>query len=96
MGMSVIGFMYKIEAYYQMHGLHHLWISRLVVVMGGFLVIMLLLAQNWQGVALSGIGSILSLVIITFLTQGTTHKEAVESANKDVKKSLLKKLDNCC
>jgi hypothetical protein len=47
-------------------------------------------------VFLGAMSSLLLLVITTFLLQGTTHREAVESAGTEVKKSLLKKLDNCC
>ncbi|NQV12060.1 hypothetical protein HQ524_01730 [Candidatus Uhrbacteria bacterium] len=96
MGMSVTGFMYKLEAYYKSHKLRHLWFSRLVVILGGFLSVIVLLQRNWQVFLLVGISSILLLVIATFLTQGTTHEDAVESAGDGVKKSLLKKLDNCC
>lgn len=96
MGMSVTGLMYKLEAYFKVHELKHLWIARLVVILGGFTTIMLLLTQSWEGTLLSGIGSVLALVIVTFLLQGTTHHDAVESAHEGVKKSILKKLDNCC
>jgi len=96
MGMSVTGFMYKLETYYNVNALRHLWMARLVTVLGGFLTVMLIVERSWQGALVSGIGSLIGLVIISFLLQGTTHREAVESAGDGVKKSLLKKLDNCC
>jgi hypothetical protein len=96
MGMSVTGLMYKMEEAYKKNRLNHLWAARLTVILGGFLTITLLLGENRQGALLAGIGTLLLLVIISFLIQGTTHRDAVESAPGDVKKSLLKKLDNCC
>jgi hypothetical protein len=96
MGMSVTGLMHKLEVYYTSRHLHHLWIARLVVVLGGFTTIILILRENWQGVFLSVMPSLLLLVIVTFLLQGTTHRDAMESAGDGVKKSLLKRLDNCC
>lgn len=96
MGMSVSGLMYKLEGYYKSHHLRHLWAVRLVVILGGFTTITMLISQNWPGLLLVGIGVVLLLVVISFLIQGTTHDDALQSADKGVKKSLLKKLDNCC
>ncbi|KKW32449.1 MAG: hypothetical protein UY76_C0028G0020 [Candidatus Uhrbacteria bacterium GW2011_GWA2_52_8d] len=96
MGMSVTGLMYKLAGYYQKHGLRHVWAARLAILIGGFMVVLLLLQGNGRGVFLSGVGSLLVVAIISSLMQKTTHKQAVESSGQGVKKSLLKKLDNCC
>lgn len=96
MGMSATGLMYKLGAYYEKRRLRHLWAVRLIVILGGYTIITMLLSQNWPGVLLVGIGVLLLLVVISFLAQGTTHQDAVQEAGDGVKKSLLKKLDNCC
>ncbi len=96
MGMSVTGLMFKAAEYYQKYGLRHLWAARLVILVGGFATVLLLLQGNGRGVFVSAAGSLIALVIVSFLMQHTTHKQAVESSGQGTKKSLLKKLDNCC
>jgi len=96
MGMSVTGLMFKVAEFYKKRSMRHLWAARLVILMGGFTTILLLLQGNGRSMFVSGVGTFLALVILSFLMQKTTHKEAVESSGQGVKKSLLKKLDNCC
>ncbi len=97
MGMSVTGVMYKIEVVYKAASLKHLWATRLVIILGGFYTVVLLLQRQESLALLIGIGTLLLLAILSFLLQGVTHAQAVSSARVgEDKKSLLKKLDNCC
>ncbi len=97
MGMSVTGIMYKVEAFYKSSRLKHFWFARLLIILGGYYFVVLLLQQKWSLALLLGIGVLTLLVIVSFLLQGVTHEDAVRNAPFDPeKKSLLKKLDNCC
>ncbi|KKW34245.1 MAG: hypothetical protein UY79_C0003G0071 [Parcubacteria group bacterium GW2011_GWA2_53_21] len=96
MGMSVTGIMSKVAAAYERRRLNLAWLARLIVVLGGFLTVVSVIRGD-LGVALfSGVLSLVLLTIVTFLLQGTTHEDAVKSAEEHVHKSLLKKLDHCC
>ena len=96
MGMSVTGIMSKVAAAYERRRLNLAWLARLIVVLGGFLTVVSVIRGD-LGVALfSGVLSLVLLTIVTFLLQGTTHEDAVKSAEGYVHKSLLKKLDHCC
>lgn len=93
MGMSVTGLMFKIVAVYEKRHLHHLWAARLIIILGGFTTVVFLLGQNLGATLLSGITTLLLLAIVSFLLQGTTHAQAVESSGHT---GISKKIDNCC
>lgn len=93
MGMSVTGLMFKIVAAYEKRHLRHLWAARLIVILGGFATVVFLLGQNLGATLLSGIATLLLLAIVSFLLQGTTHTQAVETSGHT---GISKKLDNCC
>ncbi|MEK7620619.1 MAG: hypothetical protein AAB413_05275 [Patescibacteria group bacterium] len=93
MGMSVAGLMFKIVASYEKRHLRHLWAARLIIILGGFATIIFLLGGQFGPMLLSLIVTLLLLAVVSFLLQGTTHAQAVESSGHT---SISKKLDNCC
>lgn len=93
MGMSVAGLMYKIVAAYEKRLLRHLWAARLIVILGGFTTVVFLIGGQFGSTLLSLIATLLALAIVSFLLQGTTHMQAVESSGHS---GISKKLDNCC
>lgn len=96
MGMSVTGLMSKLTTAYQARNLRLLWLARLVIILGGYVIIMALLAKNWPVLFLTILAVGILLIVVSFLLQGITHGDALASAPKGIRKSLLKKLDNCC
>lgn len=92
MGMSVTGLMVKLVAAYEKRHLRHLWAARLIIILGGFATVVSLLEQNLGATLLFGITTLLLLAIVSFLMQGTTHADALESSGR----TGIKKLDNCC
>lgn len=97
MGMSVTGIMYESEAYFERQKLQHFWFVRLVIIIGGLYSVYLFLEESWSILTLIAIASILSIVITTFLLQGTSHVDVLkEQSQKGMKQSLIKKLDDCC
>ncbi|MBI5370307.1 hypothetical protein HZA85_03920 [Candidatus Uhrbacteria bacterium] len=85
MGMSVTGLMYAVAHLYQKHHLKHLWIARLVVIVGGFLFTTSVLSGRWNIAWLIGVVGLILLVIVSFLLQGVKRDY-----------TILKHLDNCC
>lgn len=97
MGMSATGLMYQIESTYKKNHLKHLWLTRLVMMTGGFYFILMILENKWSAAFVLIMSLFIILGILSFLLQGVTHADALKSAHVDEqKKSLLKKLDNCC
>jgi len=94
MGMSVTGIMYKSEGLYQKLKIKNFWFVRLVIIIGGFYGIYAFLQKEWSVFSLIAIGSILLIVITSFLFQGVTHREALKEVKK--KNPIVQKLDNCC
>lgn len=97
MGMSITGMMYKLEIVYREFKLKHFWFTRLVIIIGGLYFIALLLHEQLSEALVVAIVAFLLIIIVSCLAQGTTHEDAVRTANIDEKKkSFLNKLDNCC
>ncbi|MDP4007583.1 MAG: hypothetical protein Q8P68_00140 [Candidatus Peregrinibacteria bacterium] len=95
MGMSITGIMYKSEDLYKEKKIRNFWFVRLVIIIGGFYGIYLLFEQNWDSLIFLLFVMLFSILIPTVFFQKITHEEVVNS-NKEVKKSLLEKLDDCC
>ncbi|MCR4314113.1 MAG: hypothetical protein NUV84_02610, partial [Candidatus Uhrbacteria bacterium] len=93
MGMSVTGLMFKLVTAYEKRHLRHLWAARLIIILGGFTTIVFLLGQNLGATLLFGITTLLLLAVVSFLLQGTTHAQAIDSSGHT---GISKKLDNCC
>ncbi len=96
MGMSVTGIMSKVAAAYERRRLNFAWMARLIVILGGFLTVVSVIRGELGVALLLGVLSLMLLTIVSFFLQGTTHEDAVKSAEDHVHKSLLKKLDRCC
>ena len=97
MGMSVTGIMYKIENAYKRNSLKHLWIARLLILLGGCYSIVFLLREQWRMVILIGVASLIALIIISFLMQKVTYEDALLSTKSaGIKRSMIDRLDNCC
>lgn len=97
MGMSITGLLVKIEFAYKKNHLKHLWLTRLVTIIGGFYFVITLLDKKWSTAFVLLVTIILILGILSFLLQGITHADAIKDVEGTEKeKSLLKKLDNCC
>ncbi|MFA4845216.1 MAG: hypothetical protein WC654_01510 [Patescibacteria group bacterium] len=97
MGMSVVGVMSKLEAVYLAYRLKHLWLARLVMILGGFYTVVLLLSGQTTWALMISIATVIVLTLVSFLLQGVTHGEALAGAQTDGQsKSVIKKLDDCC
>lgn len=97
MGMSVAGFMYKMEGLYKKRGIKNFWFVRLVIVVSGFYFVLNLLEKNFNWVLMIAVLFVLLVSLATFLFQGTTHDDVVKEQEKSGKdSSIIKKLDNCC
>lgn len=97
MGMSITGLLVKIEFAYKKNHLKHLWLARLVTIIGGFYFVFTLLNKKWSTALVLIVTIILILGILSFLLQGITHTDVIKDVEGTEKeKSLLKKLDNCC
>lgn len=94
MGMSVTGIMYKSEGLYKKLKVKNFWFVRLIIIVGGFYGIYTFLQKEWQVFSLIAIGSLLAIILATFLFQGITHKEALKEVKK--RSGIINKLDNCC
>lgn len=95
MGMSLTGLMYKLEPIYKKQQIKNFWFVRLVLVIGGFYSIVLLLEKEWGLFTFVAILSFMSIIVATFLVQGTTHEDVL-SEHKEDKPNIIKKLDDCC
>lgn len=97
MGMSAAGLMYKMEDLFAARRLKHFWLTRLILILGGFYGTLFLLTDRIGFFTITAIAMLIGIVIIAFLAQGTTHHDAVRDAERHGRRrSLLKKLDNCC
>ncbi len=97
MGMSVVGFMYKMEAFYKKHSIRNFWFVRLVIVVSGFYFVLNLLEKKFDWVLMIAVLFVILVSLATFLFQGTTHDDVVKEQGKAGKdSSIIKKLDNCC
>lgn len=95
MGMSVTGIMYKLEEKYQKKKIRNFWIVRLTLIVGGFYSIFYLLKENWDFLFLTVLSSLFIIAISTLFFQKITHKDVLnEQTGK--RKSLLKRLEDCC
>lgn len=96
MGMSVSGLMYKLEPFYKKMRIRNFWFVRIVIIIGGFYGVYLLLTERWEGLMPLTVFGLLALVIASFFFQGLTHEDVIKEEGEHRKKSLLKKLDDCC
>lgn len=94
MGMSVSGIMYKAEGLFKKQNVKNFWFVRLVIIIGGLYGIYALLQKEWSVFTVIAIGSLLLIVIPTFLFQGITHKDALGEVKK--KNAIVHRLENCC
>ena len=97
MGMSIAGFMYKMEAFYKKRGIRNFWFVRLTIVVSGFYFVLNLLERRFDWVLMIAVLFVLLVSLATFLFQGTTHNDVVKEQERSGKdSSIIKKLDNCC
>ncbi|OGJ42384.1 hypothetical protein A3B60_02495 [Candidatus Peregrinibacteria bacterium RIFCSPLOWO2_01_FULL_39_12] len=97
MGMSVAGFMYKMEAAYKKRSIRNFWFVRLAIVISGFYFVFNLLEKKFDWVLMIAVLFVILVSLATFLFQGTTHDDVVKEQEKSGKdSSIIKKLDNCC
>lgn len=96
MGMSVAGLMYKLEPVYKKYRIRNFWFVRLVLIVGGFYAVLFFLRGRWDALVSIAVFSALAIFIATFLFQGVTHEDAVSEIRGKSKRSLVKKLEDCC
>lgn len=96
MGMSITGIMYKMEDFYKKAKIRNFWFVRLVVIVGGYFLIYELLKKEFDIFLFIFIASLIIVAIASLLFQGTTHKEVVEEQKKAGRKTLIKRLEDCC
>ncbi len=97
MGMSIVGIMYKLEALYKKNHLKHLWVTRLIIILGGLYTVIFLLQNRWDIALLIIVASLLIIMTISFLLQGVSHADALKTVgSRDMEKNHIKPLDDCC
>lgn len=97
MGMSITGIMYKMEGIYEKAKIRNFWFVRLVLILGGYAAVYQLLMERWDLVLFISIASLIIMAIASLLFQGTTHRQVLEEQEKmHRRKSLIKRLDDCC
>lgn len=97
MGMSITGIMYKMEKIYKEKKIKNFWLIRLVLIIGGYYLVLSLLNKEWTLLSFLALIIVFGTLIPTLLFQGITHEDVVREQKAEGKdSSLIKKLDDCC
>ncbi|MBI4975820.1 hypothetical protein HZC20_04035 [Candidatus Peregrinibacteria bacterium] len=97
MGMSITGIMYKSEKFYKENKIKNFWLVRLIIIIGGFYLVKGVFEAKWNLVLFIAVIASLSVSILSFFFQNTTHDDVLkEQKTLGRKSSLIKKLENCC
>lgn len=97
MGMSIVGIMYKMEKIYKDKKIKNFWLVRLVIIIGGYYLVLSLLNKEWTLLSFLALIIIFGILLPTLLFQGIIHEDLVQEQKEGGKdSSLLKKLDDCC
>lgn len=95
MGMSLTGIMYKLELLFKSKKIRNFWFARIVIVLGGYYLVSAFLSKEWNFAILLSILVPLGVFMSGIFFQGTSHGDAIKEI-KGSKKSIIKKLEDCC
>ncbi len=87
MGMSITGFMYRLEDVYKRHKVRNFWLVRVVVIVGYFYSVIEFLEGRGDVLLFVAILSVIVIAIASLFFQGTTHADSP---------GMRKRLDDCC
>lgn len=96
LGMSITGIMYKMEEFYKKAHIRNFWFVRLIVIVGGYYLVHELLKKEFDIFLFIFIASFIIVTIASLLFQGTTHKDVVKEQKQSGRKTLIKRLEDCC
>ena len=95
MGMSITGIMYKLEAVFKSAKIRNFWFTRVLIIVGGYYLISTFINEMWHLLILLAVVIPMSIFMSSIFFQGTKHEDALNEV-KSSKKSLIKRLEDCC
>lgn len=90
MGGSVVGIMYKLEAWFERNKYPGYWLYRILIITGGFLMVYYFLTNQVLNL-ITTIAIVILAVFISYIYVDTTSNSKTKNKN-----DLRKKLEHCC